>query len=157
MYGIVSQQLLVKSNEVRQYACSDESSDSGTEAAKRIEIHRTVGRVFEGIEALGVLAMQDAGAEQDEGISRVTYQFNQLRLSGSDASAPKFAACFYCRSDIDRALITNELRLGLWAPPSFQSNWIVVAGKIVVNQFQLAGMKVRWDGSKYMRPVVHLA
>lgn len=153
----MSQPLLVKRDEVRLCAYPGESRDSGTEAEKRLEIHHTVGRVFDGIEGLGVLTLQDAGAEQDEGISRVTYHFNQVRLSGSDASAPKFAACFYCRSDVDRALSTGELRLGLWAPPSFQSNGIVVASKIVVNQFQLAGMKVRWDGSKYMRPVVYLS
>lgn len=109
-------------------------------------------QVFEQMNKVGVVALQDAGYTQEDGFSDCSQKFHER--GGSDAGL--IGICFYTRQDQNRAKRTSLLSLGFWGAPDGNDESMIQVGRKVVEIFTANGFLVDWRGSAGSRPAVYL-
>ena len=111
-----------------------------------------IDAVFEGLNASGLVALQDAGTMQSDGFDDCSELFHTR--GGRRAGLHGF--CFYTRQDLNRAKQTSDLSLAFWGAPAGAKEDMQRVGNLVVKAFRAAGFIVEWSGSADMRPSVCL-
>ena len=106
-------------------------------------------RVFEELEEQGILALQNAGYTQSDGLADVS-QF--YREAGGEQSGIE-GYCFYHGQDLERVMESGELWLA-FGHVSGEDGPGAEVGRRIKRAFEAAGFAVEWDGSIKTRLLV---
>ncbi len=117
------------------------------------EVRKRLGRAFESLNELGLVAIQGVGQNQDEAFDDCSQEF----LDRGGRKAGLTGICFTSKSDENRARKTGHLYLGFWGAPKGADKDMIRVGKLVVAEMQKQGLVVKWDGSANERPLVLLS
>lgn len=106
-------------------------------------------QVFEALEEQGILALQNAGYTQSDGLSDVAQFYHQ---AGGERSGIE-GYCFYHRQDLERVMESGELWLA-FGHVSGEGEPGVEIGRRIKRAFEATGFAVEWDGSIKTRLLV---
>jgi hypothetical protein len=106
-------------------------------------------RVFESLEEQGILALQNAGYTQSDGLSDVCQFYHE---AGGERSGIE-GYCFYHGQDLERVMASGELCLA-FGHVSGEDEPGVEIGCRIKRTFEAAGFTVEWDGSVKTRLLV---
>jgi hypothetical protein len=99
-------------------------------------------RVFEGLEAQNILALQDAGLTKSDGLEDV---FEAYDDAGGERSGIE-GYCFYHGQDLERVTKTGKLWLAFGHISGDKKPGVDI-GRRIQRAFEAAGFAVEWDGS----------
>jgi hypothetical protein len=108
-----------------------------------------VDRVFEALEEQGILALQNAGYTQSDGLADVSQFYHE---AGGERSGIE-GYCFYHGQDLERVMESGELWLA-FGHVSGDDEPGVEIGRRIKKAFEAAGFTVEWDGSVKTRVLV---
>ncbi|MEL5957975.1 ankyrin repeat domain-containing protein [Streptomyces sp. CLV115] len=117
------------------------------------EARKRVGKVLDGLDAAGFVALAGAGTTQSDGFDDCS-EAAEGRDSGPDGLV---GFCYYTGQDAERARATGRLFLAFWGAPDGSARRTEQAGELVVRAFREAGFRVDWNGAGDSRPSVDLA
>ncbi|MFG2220771.1 ankyrin repeat domain-containing protein [Streptomyces sp. NPDC048685] len=117
------------------------------------EARKRIGKVLDGLDAAGFVALADAGTTQSDGFDDCS-EAAERRGHGPDGLV---GFCYYTRQDAERARASGRLFLAFWGAPDGSTRKMKQAGELVAAAFREAGFRVDWDGTGDRRPSVHLA
>ncbi|WP_385621094.1 ankyrin repeat domain-containing protein [Streptomyces sp. P8-A8] len=117
------------------------------------EARKRIGKVLDGLDAAGFVALAGAGTTQSDGFDDCS-DAAERRGHGPDGLV---GFCYYTRQDAERARETGRLFLAFWGAPDGSTRKMKQAGELVAGAFREAGFRVDWDGTGDRRPSVHLA
>src|SRR5262245_38209180 len=106
-------------------------------------------RVLELLEQQGILALQNAGYTQSDGLSDVAQLYHETGGQGSGIEG----YCFYHGQDLERVMESGELWLA-FGHMSGEDEPGVQIGRRINKAFTEAGFVVEWDGSIKTRLLV---
>jgi hypothetical protein len=106
-------------------------------------------RVFESLEEQGILALQNAGYTQSDGLSDVSQLYHE---AGGEQSGIE-GYCFYHGQDLERVMNSRELWLA-FGHVSGEDEPGAEIGRRIKRAFEAAGFSVEWDGSVKTRLLV---
>ncbi len=106
-------------------------------------------RVFEALEERNVLALQNAGYTQSDGLSDVAQFYHEAGGEQSDIEG----YCFYHGQDLERVMEDGELCLA-FGHVSGEDEKGVEIGHRIKGAFEVAGFAVEWDGTIKTRLLV---
>jgi hypothetical protein len=109
-------------------------------------------QVFATLQRSGLVALQNAGATQEDGFSDCGEIFEAQ--GGTKAGLKGF--CFYTSQDRARAKASGFLPLAFWGAPEVDDEGTVRVGRTIVDAFRAAGFAVEWNGTSSERPTVTL-
>ncbi len=98
--------------------------------------------VFEAMNEHGIVALQNAGYTQSDGISDVTEYYEEA--GGTDSHIVAF--CFYHGQDLERVVDSGELFL-TFGDINGDDNKGANVGRRIQGMLQQAGFSVEWDGT----------
>jgi hypothetical protein len=98
--------------------------------------------IFEGLRVQGILALQNAGYTQSEGLSDVGELYREVGGERSDIDG----FCFYHGQDLERVMKSGQLWLAFGAIDGEDARGVAV-GQRIKSAFDAAGFAVEWDGS----------
>ncbi|MFJ2266713.1 ankyrin repeat domain-containing protein [Streptomyces sp. NPDC087849] len=116
------------------------------------DAEKRVGRVLDGLDAAGFVALADAGTTQSDGFD----DCSEAARTRGGGPARLVGFCFYTRQDAARARATGRLSLAFWGAPDGSTRAMEHAGGLVVRAFREAGFPVEWDGAGDSRPSLAL-
>jgi hypothetical protein len=99
-------------------------------------------QAFAALEAEGILAVHDAGAEPSDGISEVSERYREA----GGAASRIVGYCFYHRQDMEYALKHGELSLAFGDIKGDNRKGVEI-GQRVGAALAAAGLRVAWSGS----------
>jgi len=99
-------------------------------------------QAFETLEGQGILALQNAGNEQSDGITDVTQLYHDAGREQSDI----VGYCFYHGQDVEGVLKFNELYL-TYGDILGDADRGVEIGRRIKHALEAVGFAVEWDGS----------
>ncbi|WP_330435246.1 ankyrin repeat domain-containing protein [Streptomyces sp. NBC_00825] len=117
------------------------------------EARKRIGKVLDGLDAAGFVALADAGTTQSDGFDDCS-EAAEGRDCGPDGLV---GFCYYTGQDAEHARATGRLFLAFWGAPDGSTRKMKRAGELVVAAFCEAGFRVDWDGAGDSRPSVRLA
>jgi hypothetical protein len=106
-------------------------------------------RVFESLEGQGILALQNAGYTQSDGLSDVAQFYHE---AGGEQSGIQ-GYCFYHGQDLERVMASGVLWLA-FGHVSGEDDKGIEIGQRIKREFEAAGFTVEWDGSVNTRLLV---
>jgi hypothetical protein len=106
-------------------------------------------RVFEALQEQGILALQNAGYMQSDGLSDVSQFYHE---AGGERSGIE-GYCFYHGQDLERVMASGELWLA-FGHVSGEDEPGAEIGRRIKRAFETAGFAVDWDGSIKTRLLV---
>jgi hypothetical protein len=106
-------------------------------------------QVFETLERQGILALQNAGYTQDNGLDDVTQFYHEAGGEQSDIAG----YCFYHGQDLERVMEDGDLHLTFGDILGDDEKGISIGSRIK-HALQAAGFTVVWDGSIKTRLLV---
>jgi hypothetical protein len=101
-------------------------------------------RVFEGLEAQGILVEQDAGLTKSDGLEIVTKAYEDAKADGEGESIEGY--CFYHGQDWEWVMKTGDLWLAFGHFSGDEARGVDI-GRRIERAFKAAGFTVEWDGS----------
>jgi hypothetical protein len=108
-----------------------------------------IDAVFEKLEEQGVIALQNAGYTQSDGLSDVAEVYNE---SGAEESGFD-GYCFYHGQDLEGVIESGELHLAFGAADGSDEKGVEV-GHRIKRELERAGFAVEWNGSIKTRLLV---
>lgn len=108
-------------------------------------------RVFERLDAEGIIALQNAGMTQSDGLEDVTQVYHE---SGGDASSRYRGYCFYHGQDLERVVNGGELALAFGHVEGDDRAKDTAVGHEIKAALEAAGFAVRWPGDARTRLAV---
>jgi hypothetical protein len=106
-------------------------------------------QVFDSLEQQGIMALQNAGYTQSDGIDDVTQFYHE---AGGEQSAI-VGYCFYHGQDLERVMESGELGLTYGDILGDDQKGVEI-GRRIKRVLEGAGFKVEWDGSIKTRLLV---
>jgi hypothetical protein len=106
-------------------------------------------RVFESMEDQGILALQNAGYTQSDGLSDVSQFYHE---AGGEQSGIE-GYCFYHGQDLERVVESGELWLA-FGHVSGENEPGVEIGRRIKRAFEAAWFPVEWNGSVETRLLI---
>lgn len=103
-------------------------------------------RVFDLLNQQGIIALQNAGYTQSDGIDDVTEAYENERHYHSAVKG----YCFYHRQDLERVVDGGDLYLSFGDIAGDDERGVEV-GNQIKRVFEAAGFPVEWDGSLHQR------
>ena len=105
--------------------------------------------VFETLERRGIIALQNAGYTQSDGLSDVSEVYNEA--GGEESEFDGY--CFYHGQDLERVIESGNLYLGFGAADGNDDKGAEI-GHRIKGVFEAAGFTVEWNGSIKSRLLV---
>lgn len=121
------------------------------EFARKLEVERAwpvvtdcdkLDRAFDELNDSGIIALQNAGYDQDEGMDEVTEAYQEQ--GGEDSGAEGY--CFYHGQDLERAVDGQGLLL-TYGDINGDASKGEVVGERIVDVLHAHGLAVTWSGS----------
>ncbi len=111
----------------------------------------TIDIAFEQLNKKGILSLQKIGYTQSDAFSDCVEKYYQLKDTNS-----VIGFCFYTEQDYNQAKKQGILPLGIWGKPNGADSSTLKVCKIVTTTFESLNLKVKWNGSADMRPMIIL-
>lgn len=108
-----------------------------------------LNQVFAELEEKGIIALQDAGNTQSDGISDVTQIYHEAGGKESDV----VGYCFYTFQDIEKVIETGDLCLTYGDISGDKPNGVTI-GRQILHSLEATGFDVEWDGNVTSRLLV---
>jgi hypothetical protein len=108
-------------------------------------------RVFETLEAQGILVEQDAGLTKSDGLEIVTEAYEDAKADGMGAGIVGY--CYYHGQDLDRVMESGDLCLAFGDFLGDDERGAEI-GRRIQRALQDAGFTVEWSGSVRQRILV---
>ena len=98
--------------------------------------------VFKELNAMGIIALQNAGYTQSDGMSDMTERYEEL----GGESSPVIGYCFYHGQDLERAVRGEGLMVTFGDIKGTDEKGIEI-GRIIKDKLSHAGFTVKWNGT----------
>ncbi len=99
-------------------------------------------QVFSELNDMGIIALENAGYTQSDGLSDITEVYHQM----GRADSPIFGYCFYHGQDLESVVQGHGLNLTFGDILGTDEKGIEV-GEMIVDKLQQAGLLVEWNGT----------